>query len=347
MSAFNSNTHFGAFLSTENHFRPKGLVGFVTQEVLRGFADASGQEGSAVDQVLTVNGLLSTPALWQAFDNKWQPFLRNAGFKPDPKTERYVFHASPFWADDCELMPLNLTYWDKKKIYNGLIDIIRDHTVYRFGYAVLLNDFRKIEEEFPYVRQTWLQKPGTRMSMLCFEWNSVWAHNNNYDTSIHYTFDRGDTFFGEMYSTYRAAVKKLGTQVTSIIANLAEENKAIFSPIQAADILAWECRTYFQRLIVDGKLGEFISGIRPSPELIKLHTKGASDLRLYNQDDLRYEIIKSVNKTLTDERREILIGDGKPFKDVAELARGLFRMDQEEEQERQKAARRQRMQKAD
>lgn len=96
MSAFNKQTHLGAYLFLENHFNKNGLVGFVALELLRGYADVSGQEENAADKILTVNGCLSTPQKWQEFDIEWQEYLKHKNFKPDLKTGRYVFHTSPF-----------------------------------------------------------------------------------------------------------------------------------------------------------------------------------------------------------------------------------------------------------
>lgn len=330
MSAFNLTTHLGAYLFRENHFNTGGLVGSVALEVLDGYIDASGQEKTVTDKILTVNGLLSTPTKWQEFDDEWQPYLKGQGFKPDPETDKYVFHASPFWNDSCPLMPDNLKRWDKENIYWHLIGLIRKHTVYRFGYGVLLNDFRKIEEEFPHVRRSLLRKPGTKMSLLCVKWNAIWAKYNNYNTAISYIFDRGDKFFPELYEGFRHAEKKAkeqGLHLSEVIGSLTEGNKARYSPLQAADILAWECRQYFQQLLVNGEIAPFAHLINPRKELMRLNVEGESALILYNREHLKEEILEAVEGVLTDERREKLIGDGKPYQTVDDLARGLFELD--------------------
>lgn len=338
MSAFNLQTHLGAFLFRENHFNKNGLVGFVATELLDGYIDASGKEETLADKILTVNGCLSTPQKWQEFDDEWQPYLKSKGFKPDSKTGRYVFHTSPFWVDKCQLMPRNLTRRAKQEIYHHLIDIICKHTVYRFGYGVILDDFRKIEMEFPHVRESLLSKPGTRMSWLCFKWNSVWADNNNYAPSISYMFDRGDKFFGELYNWYRVSLKHMSDDDINVIASLAEGNKAMYSPIQAADIVAWECRKYFLTKLVGGKYDQFASGIRPCFELRQLNVPNVADFRLYDQialkgdlRDLMNDILrKTKNDVLKDEHNEELIGDGKLFKDIDDFMRNMFQYDKDE-----------------
>lgn len=37
MSAYNLNTHFGAYLLRENHFNPNGIIGFMALQVLDAF----------------------------------------------------------------------------------------------------------------------------------------------------------------------------------------------------------------------------------------------------------------------------------------------------------------------
>jgi len=88
-------------------------------ENLEGYIDVSGDEETASDKIMTVNGFLSTPSKWREFDITWQSYLKSKGFIPDPKTNRYIFHTSPFWADACKFMPANLSYWDKKRFTMG------------------------------------------------------------------------------------------------------------------------------------------------------------------------------------------------------------------------------------
>ncbi len=327
------DTPLGAYLSQQQHFCPNGLVGFVLAvETLQGYIDASGKEETVTDRILTVNGLLSTPSKWQEFDNHWQAFLRQEGFKPDVKTGKYVFHTSPFWANKCNLMPSGLTDHNKLRIYRRLIEIIRDHTLYRFGFGVFLEEFREIESEFPHVRESFLKKPGTRMALLCFRHNDEWAHSQGH-TSLAYMFDRGDKFFGEMYSEYRQTInraKEEGVDLDDLsISSITDGNKAIHSPLQGADVLAWECRRYFQDLPSDVKRRQSLAShsFRPRYELRMLNTPGSCHLVLFGRDALRTEIRNVINSTVSDEHLEVLIGPDKPFDDVDELARSFFQMD--------------------
>ncbi|MBA3353426.1 MAG: hypothetical protein H0U23_13590, partial [Blastocatellia bacterium] len=133
MNVFDMNTRLGAYLSTENYFRMGGIVGSMTLEFLDCYVDASGKDTNASDTVLSVNGCLSTPLKWQEFDRDWNALLKSEKFSPDPTTGKFVFHAAKFWSGNCPLMPSNLSRADKQRIHRGLIEVIRKHTVYRFG----------------------------------------------------------------------------------------------------------------------------------------------------------------------------------------------------------------------
>ncbi len=219
-----------SFLFREHHFNKNGLVRFMAVDKLEGYADTSGHEDTVTEKIITVNGCLSTPTKWAEFENEWQDYLKGKGFKPDKTTGKYVFHTAPFWSQKgYELMPQNLDEAGKQEIYNHLIGIICKHTVFRFGYGVVLDDFRRIESEFPHIRETWLKKPGTRMSFLCFRLNSLWAESNKYNPSISYRFDRGDRFYGELYSEWRRTTKDVSLDDRTA-ANLSDGNKAQYIP---------------------------------------------------------------------------------------------------------------------
>lgn len=298
-------------------------------EDLHGYADASGQEETVTEKILTVNGCLSTPAKWSEFKDKWQAYLKSKGFKPHRKTGNYVFHTSSFWANAHELMPQNLSEDEKQEIYRHLIEIICKYTVYRFGYAVVLDDFYNIEAEFPFIRELWLKKPGTRMSFLCFRLNSMWAENNNYNPCISYTFDWGDRFFGELDSEYRRTIKKISEEDRAVV-SLTSGDKAHFIPIQAADVIAWECRRYFYERLDNDEMNRLGFEKLPRPELRRLNVFGKSSLRLYTAEHLKEEILEAVNDSLSDEGREWLLGEGKPFKNIEEYARAVSKFNKDE-----------------
>lgn len=336
MGAYDLTTHLGAYLYELNHFQPNGLVGFFVTEgkpkALRGFADASGKERTPGETIITVNGCLSTPDLWSQFDNEWQPYLKSEGFYPDKDfPDRYVFHASTFWKGTCKYMPESLRgleddrkLYEKRRIYRHLIELVRTYALFKFGHAVNLLEFSDFENEYPDVRYL-VGQPGTFLSRLCFKHNRRWAVENGFRPGIAYRFDRGDDeFWGELYEDYRMRAKKWGEDEDAhFITELLPGNKAEYSPIQAADIIAWECGRYFRRLTPT----ELEGTDQPPPpgEFLKLLSEeGKSDYTVYNREHMRVDLRSRFYRILEAIGRRDAVGGGGLLKDIDEYARGIL-----------------------
>lgn len=321
LDAFDTRTHLGAYLYEENHFRPNGLVGFAV-DVLTGYADSSGKESTPGERVLTVNGCLSTPEKWQAFDVEWQAYLKDWGFKPDPRTNRFVFHTTDFWSRHCKLMPTGLSDLEKKEIYFGCMDLIGKHTVYRFGYGIVLEDYRRFEENYPYVRNHVFYQPGSYLTGLCFRWNSIWAEENGFDASISYTLDRGDEFWSELAQMYQLSLKKIGDRDQRTVDRFSQGDKAIYSPLQAADIIAWEARQYFLSLKKPHLTG-LVSLPHCSPALNSLGKRDKNtNIRVYSYRDLKLDLQEWFEAGLKNAGTiSTLIGEGKLFASIDDWAR--------------------------
>ncbi|HEX9928839.1 MAG TPA: DUF3800 domain-containing protein [Pyrinomonadaceae bacterium] len=256
----------------------------MTLELLDTYLDASGKRSNAKDRLITVNGCLSTPAKWQEFDNEWQATLKGFGFKPHPKSGRYVFHTTDFHSGFCKLSPAGLSKARKQVIYRKLIQIVKNHSLFLFGFAVALKDFSKFETEFPFISKYRFGKPGTFISILgvgkCIEW----AGQNGYSQSISLMFDQGDEFWGEMSHGYRDFVRNWEYEHLKAD-SLTCGDKAVFSPLQAADIVAWECRKFFTQ-----HLNALVTGqvIRPQRELEMLGN--SRYFTLFQYDDLKRRV---------------------------------------------------------
>lgn len=309
MSAFNTRTHLGAFLSEINYFLANGIVGFVNTEILKGFADASGTH-SPTERILTVNGCLSTTDKWQAFDDEWQDYLKREHFIPDEETGRYVFHTSPFKTGNLKSMPKNFSRAARERVYFNLLWLIRKHTVYRFGFGILLDDFRRFEEDYPFAGDIFFKQPGTFVSRLCFRQNSMWAEDNGFNRSISYKFDQGDAFWGELFEEFRNYRRQTNPDDRTV-SELSDGSKVKFSPLQAADIVAWESRKYLLSLSPEHLSGSKIK--RPPEALIKINEEGKADLRLYRYEELEWEVETWAEECLEDEEKHDLFENPKDF----------------------------------
>ena len=341
MSVFNTKTHLGAFLHQMAHFCPNDLIGFVEISVLTGYGDASGKYTNPTDRVLTVNGCLSTPERWQNFDKEWQAYLKSENFKPDKRTGRYVFHTADFHTGNCEWMPENLkqstkeTRFAKEHIYNQLVFLIRKHTLYRFGYGIFLDDFRRLENDFLFVREHFFQQPGNYVSKLCFYHNSNWAENNGFSPTVNYVFDHGDEFWGELSNTVREEYheEKNTPDIYFTVGSLTSCDKRLFSPLQAADILAWECRNHYLDLSPDEIENE--TPVRPSEELGRINEKGKANFLGYNYQHLVNDIREVAKEEAEKKNIDLSQFTDKTFEEnLDDLARMVFARNQKEAEAR-------------
>lgn len=282
---FDLRTRIGAYLFRENHFRSNGLVGSMTLELLDGYFDASGKQASVKDKLITVNGCLSTPTNWQAFDIEWQKTLKDFGFTPDPKFGRFVFHTTDFHSGYCKLSPKAMSKADRQLIYRTLIQIVRRHSLFIGGFAVVLKDYVRFANKYPSITKICFGKPGTFVSILGFGRFMEWAGNKNYSKSISVMFDRGDEFWGEMSHGFEAFVKTPANEHLSI-GSLTSGNKAEFSPLQAADIVAWESRQHFSNL---AHIKVTVAGITPRHELEMLKRPN-SQFDLYQYEEIERRV---------------------------------------------------------
>jgi hypothetical protein len=284
--------------------------------VLTGYVDTSGKDTTSTDRVITVNGCLSTCERWRQFDNQWQEYLKAEHFKPVRDTGRYLFHTSNFLTGNCKWMPDNLSRYVRSRIYYNLVGLVRKHTEYLFGYGILLDDFRRLEEDFPYVREGFFMKPGTHASKHGFYYNSRWAMENGFSPTVNYIFDQGDEFWGELSESIRQenlqGQSNVHPNIYSTVGTLTEGDKVLNSPLQAADIVAWECRKFYLKLTP-----EVIAGVhnprRPSQELMRLHEEGRSKFVLYPYEALVSEIREAVEEALQKyENPGLPLGDKDP-----------------------------------
>jgi len=269
----------------------------MTSRVLDAYFDASGKTSSKGDKLITLNGCLSTPEKWREFDIAWQTALQSFGFAPDPPTGRYVFHTTDFHSGYFKLKPDGLSKANERSIYRDLVMIVRAHSLFLVGFAISLKDYRKFANEYPSITKFCFGKPGTFVSVLASGKCMDWAGAKGYSKSISMTFDRGDEFWGEMYNGFCAYIRTPANEHLTT-ENLREGNKADFSPLQAADIVAWEARQYFSRL-VDLKI--LVSGHRTRYEFEMLK-RPSSFFTLFEYADLK----RRVNEVFPDANGDIV-----------------------------------------
>lgn len=256
-------------------------------EFLDTYLDASGKHSGGKDKLLTVNGCLSTPAKRNEFDTEWQSALKDFQFKPHSKSGRYVFHTTDFKSGYCKLSPTGISNTRKQEIYHALLHIIRKHSLYVFGIAVSLKDYDKFAIEYPFIRKVCFGKPGTFISILGIGKCMEWAGKKGYSKSISLMFDQGDEFWGEMSHEFKHYVKTPANEHLNIN-TLTCGDKAVYLPLQAADVAAWECRKFFKRL---ANIKINVAGITHHRELEMLRWPYAY-FSLYQYNDIKARILE-------------------------------------------------------
>ncbi len=250
---------------------------------ITGYFDASGAEETVSDTVIVVAGYLAEAEQWCNFSDAWLTALKE-GNVPIGSTLP-VFHTTDFHARRKGFA--DRTIWTGEKcdpLYEKLIDIINSHTLYPVGIAVSLVDCRKLLAQNPALVLAF-QKVGSFASALVFWHCAQWAERNHYNDFITYIFDRGDKFRTEITNAHQTACKSEEMNKSWRIKRdeLKFENKEIYNPIQAADVLAWE-------LAKTIKEGERPTIETESKSLLGLENlvSPEADFKFYKYEDLEW-----------------------------------------------------------
>jgi len=192
--------------------------------VLDGYFDESGTHKGS--ETIVVAGFLAHVDAWRAFESHWKAALREYGLS--------FFHMSDFaqrakgydWPEDV-----------RRDRLGNLISIINNHTLHSVGVglpkklfdSVFTGRVRKIVGG-PYGFAAWLAilMTGRDLDELPFA------------TGASYVFEDGAPRKGELIAAYESLAKFRGGKAALHVLSLRFEDKKIFVPLQAADILAYE-----------------------------------------------------------------------------------------------------------
>lgn len=272
-------TDLGIYLNRIAYFRgPNHFIGAMKIKV-EGYFDASGKQENA-DLVVSVAGLLATPHQWNKFSKAWIKILDDAGV---PKANEVpVFHTTDFMAR--KGFYGDKSSWTQEKrdsFYRKLIETIQGNILYPVGMSLYLDDYNKLLTEYPGGLKIF-GSAGNFVSVLCFWHCAQWANKMKYHDTISYVFDRGDKFRTEIHKGYEIMCKSAASRAFwhFKVGGLTFENKEQFTPIQAADLVAWEFSKALKkanRAVVDKRY------IRPS---FNAFNHSGSDFKVYSYEDL-------------------------------------------------------------
>lgn len=245
---YDLESDLGLYLNREAYFRsPNTLI--CVMKKLEGYLDASGQQTALNDKAIVVSAVLSTPFYWQEFDKEWIKALTDENIpltKPDQR--RPFFRSAQFQNKN---HPFRDEFgWNKTRydlFYDRLIKIINRRSLYSVAIGIDLEDYRRFVTDYPDSLIIF-GSSGMFAATLCFLHCAQYAYRCNYDETISYIFDRGDTFKDELEKSFNTlsedpvALKEWHFKE----GGLAFGNKEIYSPIQAADVVAWELNKHIK-----------------------------------------------------------------------------------------------------
>jgi hypothetical protein len=205
-----------------------------------GYFDASGTHDDLDRQgrpspAVSVAGYLATPKQWQNFAVSWRERLA--------EDKLPYFHMASFVAQMGIFK--NRYEWPKERrdaLILDLIRIIQGGVIYGIGMSVRRADYDRVMKALPSARKVF-GSPFTFCSYMCLMTGRDWAYEAKYTDSIKYIFEDGDEFKHEVLDAHaRACADDKTREFYNFSAGgLTFEDGTKVGPLQAADILAYEC----------------------------------------------------------------------------------------------------------
>lgn len=248
-----------------------------------GFLDASGKQETLNDKILVVAASLATPFFWQEFSKEWIAFLEDKMYRVKPGKVQPTFHTTEFHYGN---YPFREEFgWDdsrKGDLYNGLIELIKKRTEYSTATGVDLDDYRRFSKDYPGSLKMWANA-GAFASAMCFWKCREWALVRDYDETISYVYDRGDTFAKELRDEYNDLCDNPERAKWWFFkpGGLMDKNKEDYIPLQSVDVVAWEVARHYKEALTAASADNF----HPRNALIQLSTVGA-EYKIYGYEDL-------------------------------------------------------------
>lgn len=202
------------------------------------FDESGTQRGSPI---VAVAGFIAPDKQWSRFQAEWEKVLQQEGIS--------FFHAT-----DWENRQGQFKGWDNNRriaVYKKLIGIIQRRITIPVLTAVNTADYAEtklwetVQEEFP-------KNPYGFCALTCMQIIAAWADQVKHDGPIAYVFEDGAVHRTELTSSLRSILKDEVNKRRFRFISLTYADKREFSPLQAADILAYEACKDFRNQTVDG-----------------------------------------------------------------------------------------------
>jgi hypothetical protein len=210
--------------------------------MIQAYIDETGTDEQA--KIVAMVGFVSSYKRWRKFDREWNEVL-NPPDEINPPTKRRVFHATDCMGKDGHRA---FADWSKEKrnlLVDSLIPIARRRTLFAFGSAFSVHDYKSIVP-------TWIKKKWTHPYYLCFFHLANLLDMNRAeftfpkDEKIAFTIAHKPKFVGLMTSLYDEV--KENTSIGSILGKMTPHGEpAEDIPIQSADLICYLVRTFWEK----------------------------------------------------------------------------------------------------
>jgi hypothetical protein len=242
------------------------------------YLDDSGTDGNTPIAVAAC--YISSKEQWDHFTRNWDDVREKEGFD--------VFHMCEFVAKK-EAGHKPFCDWDnakKNRVYSKLASII--NTRVRRGFAIAVPKasfdryvFQEFKDGYAADHYTWAVR-----SILCLI--ADWRQKLGIAEPMQFVFHRGSLGQDQINRIWQLEAKK-NTALPELRFGIASEgvlfeDGAVFKPLQAADILAWQIQNHMRRTVMVGKPTYFRAG---HEGLVTLLKGRPVDAMFYSTEQLR------------------------------------------------------------
>jgi hypothetical protein len=241
------------------------------------YFDDSGTDGGT--PVAVAACYVAAKEQWDEFTRNWNEVSEKEGFD--------CFHMADFVAKP-ESGHKPFCDWDvekKTRVYNKLASIINTRVRKGFALAVPKNAFDmyvfpEFKEQYAADHYTWAVKAA--LGVL-----ERWRRQYGITVPMQYVFDRGSRGERQIKSVWDESVLHEGAEYKYGIvpSGVMFQDKTIFKPLQAADILAWQMQNHMRRTVLLGKSADDKNLVHPGFQ--KLRIDRPMDLGFFSTDQMR------------------------------------------------------------
>ena len=196
--------------------------------VIRIFMDESGtHQGSPA---ISIGAHMAKPKTWTAFTKKWNAVKRYGGKSPIG-----VYHSS-----ECEALRGEFQHWsevERNQFVAKLLPIIAHHELYGLGFSIDLPSFQLALRDRPDLRRLFNDEP----YILCFQLilDDILSQVEKSNSNEALAFIHEENEYQGMAAAAFSSLKSQRSRHKGPM-SLTFASKDAFTPLQAADVLAFE-----------------------------------------------------------------------------------------------------------